>query len=51
MNRGLADRPETGTVVADPRQRFAGELWKLADLEQAASSRRSFRARAYRAAV
>lgn len=35
----------------NPRQRFARELWNLADLEAAASARRSFRSRAYRQAV
>lgn len=35
----------------NPRQRLAAQLWKLAELEQSATTRRSFRARAYRAAV
>jgi histidinol phosphatase-like PHP family hydrolase len=37
--------------VANRRQQFARELWDLADLEAAASERRSFRSRAYRQAV
>ncbi|HSJ35012.1 MAG TPA: PHP domain-containing protein [Acidimicrobiia bacterium] len=37
--------------MVSPRQRFARELWTLADLEAAASARRSFRSRAYRQAV
>lgn len=40
-------RPADG----EPRKRLAAALWLLADLEQAASARKSFRARAYREAV
>jgi DNA polymerase (family X) len=37
--------------VSSPKQLFARELWDLAELEAAASVRRSFRGRAYRQAV
>jgi DNA polymerase (family 10) len=51
LHTSVAPGESTVPDRQNTRQRFAGQLWKLAELEQAASTRRSFRARAYRAAV
>ena len=49
--RASTGAPDPSLELLEPRQRLARALWDLADLERAASSRRSFRALAYRRAV